>query len=165
MAEPTTHLMTEDPVAGLIDIPLPQPVSLWPQTWEARLAIAVATAGLVAGICLLLRSWHANRYRRAALVELDVIARRSATTPGEAVEALALLVRRTALGVFPRSTIAPLAGDAWLRFLDASYGDTGFASGPGCVLGLPVYSQHRPPPAQLGALTDLVRRWIRTHHV
>ena len=165
MAEPTTHLATEDPVAGLIDIPLPQPVSLWPQTWELRLAIAVATAGLVAGIWLLLRRWHANRYRRAALVELDAIAQRSAITPGEAVEALALLVRRTALGVFPRATIAPLEGDAWLRFLDTSYGGTGFASGPGRVLGSTVYSQHRPPPAQLGALTDLIRRWIRTHHV
>jgi Ca-activated chloride channel family protein len=30
-----------DPVAGLIDIPLPQPVSLLPQTWPSRIAIAL----------------------------------------------------------------------------------------------------------------------------
>ena len=33
-----------DPVAGLIDIPMPREVSLLPQTWEARLAIAQTSA-------------------------------------------------------------------------------------------------------------------------
>src|ERR1700739_3258749 len=64
-----------DPVAGLIDIPLPREVGLWPQTWEAR----IATMGLLAAAIVLLGQFvhrrHANRYRREALAELKRIER------------------------------------------------------------------------------------------
>jgi Domain of unknown function (DUF4381) len=51
-------------------------------------------------------------------------------------DALALLVRRTALAIFPRETIAPLSGAAWLDFLDRSYEGHEFSQGAGRTLGL-----------------------------
>src|SRR5262245_21209616 len=64
-----------DPLAGLIDIPLPPPVSLLPQTWPERIAIVLEVAGLIAGVWWFVRWWRANRYRRAALAELAGIER------------------------------------------------------------------------------------------
>src|SRR5262249_35507395 len=59
-----------DPLAGLIDIPLPPPVSLLPQTWPSRIAIVLAVAGLIAGVWWVVRWGRAHRYRRAALARL-----------------------------------------------------------------------------------------------
>src|SRR5215510_8337859 len=89
-----------DPLAGLIDIPLPPAVSLLPQTWPSRIAIVLAVAALIAGTWWLAHRWHANRYRRAALAELDDIV--GAPVQSQTTSALALLVRRTALAAFPR---------------------------------------------------------------
>ncbi|HKA81136.1 MAG TPA: DUF4381 domain-containing protein [Xanthobacteraceae bacterium] len=79
-----------DPLAGLIDIPLPPPVSLLPQTWPSRIAIVLVVAGLIAGLWWFVRWWRANRYRRAALAELAAIERMysspSAVIPGEPLE-------------------------------------------------------------------------------
>ena len=72
-----TQPVPVDPVAGLIDIPLPPPVSLWPQTWTSRIAIVVAVGGLVAAAWWYVHRRRANRYRRAALGELDRIAQSS----------------------------------------------------------------------------------------
>jgi hypothetical protein len=114
----------------------------------------------------LIRQWHANRYRREALVALDRITHGAPTQcDARLATELALLVRRTALAAFPRERIAALAGPAWLAFLDRSYGGGGFSCGPGRVLDAAPY-QPTPPNAQdSSALTDLVRRWIKTHHV
>ncbi|HSR75439.1 MAG TPA: DUF4381 domain-containing protein [Xanthobacteraceae bacterium] len=151
--------LPKDPVADLIDIPLPAQIGLWPETWTSRIAIALVVLGLIAAVWWLARWWHANGYRRAALAELDQIARAPQPTAG----GLELLVRRTALAAFPRDVIAPLTGQAWLRFLDRSYGGDEFSKGAGRALATAPYA-----PAQtienIGPLADLVRRWIRTHH-
>src|SRR5262245_20715571 len=111
-----------DPLDGLIDIPLPPEVSLWPQTWTLRVAIIVLLAAAIAGIWRFVRYWRAVRHRREALAELDGISRRldaSGTRGGQPAE-LSMLVRRTALAAFPREAVAPLTGPAWLTFLDRS---------------------------------------------
>ena len=60
-----------DPLAGLIDIPLPQEVSLWPQTWPLRIAIVLIAVLAVLAIWRFVHRYRANRYRREALSELD----------------------------------------------------------------------------------------------
>ena len=118
-----TSTIPNDPVAGLIDIPLPQAISLWPATSTSRIAIVLLIVGLIATIIWFMRRWHANRYRRAALAELDGIVRSPMVDrdPVLAIDNLALLVRRTALVAYPRERIAPLNGVPWLDFLDRSY--------------------------------------------
>jgi Domain of unknown function (DUF4381) len=162
MADSATPLPA-DPVAGLIDIPLPAPVSLWPQTWPARIAIVLLVVGLIAAAWYLVRAWHTNRYRRAALAELDRITRSPATNDEAAT--LALLVRRTALAAFPREQVAALAGSAWLAFLDRSYGGDEFSRGVGRALDAAPYQRPRAGTSDPRALIDLVRRWIKGHHV
>jgi Ca-activated chloride channel family protein len=155
-----------DPVAGLIDIPLPQPVSLLPQTWPSRVAIALLLAAAIAAVWRILHQRHVNRYRREALAELGRIEQSfdADKAPAELVTRLAVLVRRTALAAFPRETIAPLAGSAWLSFLDSTYDVSEFSESPGRLLASAPYQRIAPDGAEVRSLAAVVRRWIRGHH-
>jgi hypothetical protein len=147
-----------DPVAGLVDIPLPQAVSLWPQTWTARLVIAAALAAIIVSVWTLARRRYQNRYRREALAEIDRIAADETPDVGQ----LAMLVRRTALAAFPREQVAALDGPDWLAFLDRSCGGSEFSQGKGRILAAAPY---QPAAAvDLPELIGLVRRWIKVHH-
>ena len=156
----TSTVLPKDPVAGLIDIPLPSPVSLWPQTWTSVLVATLLAAGLIAAICWLAWRHYTDRYRREALADLDRIMQASAPNAG----ALELLVRRTALVAFPRDEIAPLTGAAWLTFLDKPMAVTNSRRAPAGARSLAPYALRRSRHAELRPLADLVRRWIRTHH-
>jgi len=154
-----------DPLAGLIDIPLPQEASLWPQTWPLRIAIVLISVLTVLAIWKFVHRYRANRYRREALSELDRMRQATDTAPDRLAAQLSLLVRRTALGTFPRETVAPLTGTAWLSFLDRSYGGDEFSKGAGRWLVSAPYQRTAPGRDELNALRSLVRRWIRVHHV
>ncbi|OPH82970.1 hypothetical protein B2M20_10685 [Nitrobacter vulgaris] len=151
-----------DPVAGLIDIPLPPAISLWPQTWPLRIALAVATAGLLFGLWRLTYWWYRNRYRRAALTELAAIQRTwNPENPAGTSIALASLIRRTALAAFPRGQVASLAGQAWLAFLDRTANTRDFSEGVGRVLAREAYQPIADDPR---ALFGIIRHWIKAHH-
>ena len=160
-----TQTKQADPLAGLIDIPLPQEVTLWPQTWPLRIAIALVTVLTVLAIWKFAHRYRANRYRREALSELDRMRQTPDAAPDRLAEQLSVLVRRTALGAFPRETIAPLTGAAWLAFLDRSYGGDEFSKGAGRWLVSAPYQRTAPGRDELNALRGLVDRWIRVHHV
>ena len=155
-----------DPVAGLIDIPLPQPVSLLPQTWPSRIAIALLLAAAIAAVWRIAHQRHVNRYRREALAELGRIEQAvdADKAPAELVTRLAVLVRRTALAAFPRERIAPLAGPAWLSFLDSTYDGSEFSEGPGRLLASAPYQRIAPDGGEVRSLAAVVRRWIGEHH-
>jgi hypothetical protein len=159
-----TQAANADPVAGLIDIPLPREVNLWPQTWESRIAVVVLLIVVVAAAWRLVHFWRVNRYRREALAELNSIGHASPSIPRELLPRITLLVRRTALAAFPRERIASLAGPAWLSFLDRSYGGHEFSQGVGRLLVSASYQQILPDEAELQSLSGLVRRWIKVHH-
>ena len=151
-----------DPVAGLIDIPLPPSISLWPETWTARMTVAVAVVVLVVSVAWMLHQRWLSRYRREALAELDRIVRAPIETD-QLARKLAVLVRRTALAAFPRQQVAQLTGPAWLDFLDRSYGGTEFSQGVGRSLEVAAY---QPPGLRYDQLPliELIRRWIKVHH-
>ena len=153
-----------DPVAGLIDFPLPREVSLWPQTWEARFAIVLLVAAIGVAIWRYAHLRRVNRYRREALAELGRIEHAGNAGPSESLSRLTVLVRRTALAAFPRGQVASLAGPAWLSFLDRSYGGDEFSRGVGRLLVSGPYQQMPPERAELQSLVLLIRRWIRGHH-
>jgi GAF domain-containing protein len=159
--------IADDPVAGLIDIPTPREVSLWPQTWTARIAIILLLAALIAAAWHFIRHYRANRYRREALAELTRIARgpAAATSSKELATQLSLLLKRTALAAFPREQVASLSGAAWLGFLDRTSDATEFSRGVGQWLARASYSPEEPGADQLAALVELTRRWIGRHHV
>ena len=161
-----TSTIPNDPVAGLIDIPLPQAISLWPATSTSRIAIVLLIVGLIATIIWFMRRWHANRYRRAALTELEGIVHSPVVEkdPVLTIDNLALLVRRTALVAFHRERIAPLNGAPWLDFLDRSYAGHEFSRGAGRALRLVPYAPRSVATGDVAPLADLVRHWIGTHH-
>jgi hypothetical protein len=148
---------------------LPPPVSWVPQApgWYVVLGLALFAAGLWTFATL--QRHKRQRYRRSALDELAVI-ERSLLLPGgraEALTAVAVLLKRTALAAFPRAEVASLAGDAWLSFLDRTMGAQGFTEGDGRLLAELAYA----PGARLSQLPDdsvagllrLARRWISSH--
>jgi hypothetical protein len=92
----------------LHDLAVPPPVPWWPPApgWYVVLAI-VALAAIVWVVRRWFR-WRANAYRRAALRELQ-----SAHT----VPAISEVLRRTALSIAPRSTVAELTGAKWPHWL------------------------------------------------
>lgn len=143
---------------GLVDlldllepVPEPPPISLMPQTmgwvWLGLGLLALAT--------LALRRWQAHRqaqaYRKAGLQALAA----AGDNPAE----IAVILRRTALGGFPRTAVASLHGPAWLAFLDRTCPDAGFQTGPGATLARAPYTDVPADPA----LAALARHWI-THH-
>ena len=98
----------------------PAPPNIWPPApgWWL-LAVLTLTA-----IALLIRWWRdpQRRARRTALKELQRI--RTSDGDGAAVaRAIQNLLRRYALTVFGRQTIARLTGEAWLQFVAAEGGE------------------------------------------
>jgi hypothetical protein len=151
-----------DPLAGLVDIPLPAEVTLWPQTWPSRILLTVVVIGLICAALWAVRRWRNNRYRREALSELKRIeAGAAASTPAELSAALASLVRRTAVAAFPREQVASLTGAAWLSFLDRTDGRRAFSEGPGRALEISAYRQ--APAVDSSGLINAVRSWIKLH--
>ncbi len=131
----------------------PAPVSMVPATagWTV-LAVLLGLAVLWL-VWWGARRWRANAYRRAALAEL--------ATAGDDPGTVAAILRRTALAAWPRTRVASLHGDEWLRFLDTTARGEGFVDGPGAVLARAPYRTAGPAPG-LGALAA---RWVRRHRV
>jgi len=93
------------------DIVLPSPVDWWPLApgwWVAFAVLGLLLLSLLLSVWL---HWRRNAYRREALRELEQ-ARDIAT--------VAILLKRTALAIYPRDTIASLNGERWLEWLDHS---------------------------------------------
>ena len=159
--------ITNDPVAGLIDIPLPHEISLWPETWASRIAVVLVLVAAVVAIWRFISHRRANRYRREALAELKGFTRALAVdmSPNELAIQLSLLVRRTALAAFPREQVAPLTGSSWLAFLDRTCDETEFSRGAGRWLAWAPYAPAEPRDSQCSPPIELIRRWIRGHHV
>jgi hypothetical protein len=151
----------------LQEIPLPPPVAYTPQTigW---LVVAVMLVAIAAYVCWRAYKRHAsNRYRRAALAELNAIEQRAANPKQRAIALAGVpaLVKRTALACEPRAQVASLTDAQWLAFLDKTLAPGSFTSGVGAMLpGLAYDDQSHIPDDQVGRLMRLLRRWIEQHH-
>lgn len=139
----------------LHDVVPPDPVSLLPSapgwwvllTW---LLAAVALRGLEAQ-----RRRVRDAYRRAALAELDRIEGRDEGL----AEAIAVLLKRTALAAYPREAVATLHGDAWAAFLIRSAGDDPVVADAASSLARAAYVGDQDGRRLLGP----ARRWIELH--
>jgi hypothetical protein len=102
---------------GIVEIRLPEPVSLAPQTagwWFLLLAV---------GVLVLRRGWTRyqrwlrDRYRREALAVLDGLRERFLAGDISAVRELAPTLRATACSAAGRDRVVGLQGDAWAQLL------------------------------------------------
>jgi hypothetical protein len=122
--------------------------------------------GWLAGLILLLawhwrRRWLRNRYRREAEAELDAIALTVDTEPRLAAEAIAELLKRTALSAFPRERVAALTGPEWAEFLVQTAGNDPAVADGAERLSEAAYRAN----ADGHPLIAAARCWIRVHRV
>lgn len=156
-------------VDQLLQLPLPAPVSYWPQTWGW---LAVLGAALVLGAWtawLSVRRYRRNRYRREALRILESLRLASESDP-RAAQALPGLLKRVGLSSAApadRARVGSLAGDAWIAFLRG--GADVFPADAGPLLRTLAYGPPGAlrdiPPASLRQLFAASRQWMERHHV
>jgi hypothetical protein len=137
-----------DLINRLVEPPMPEPISLVPQTAGWYVLGALLLSGLAYGLWRLWLYWRANAYRRAARVALD----RAGDDPAE----IAAILRRAALAAYPRRRVAGLAGADWVAFLH----DTGgFPMDAGRALIRAPYA----PGTDATALRQGAAQWLRSH--
>ncbi len=151
----------------LRELPLPAPVSYWPQTWGwlvVALLMALATGWLAVRSW---RRWRQNRYRREALSELHQLEADMGVNP-LAARALPALLKRTALAARGSGgQVAALSGEAWVAWL-ASNGATLPGNGAQLLETLayaPNASVNALDPSDMRQLLAASRHWIERHHV
>ena len=154
---------------ALHEVVTPPPIRWVPQTMGWYALGALIGAGLAWGATRAYRRWRANRYRRAALLELDRI-RRLASRPSSrnaALRELPVLVKRTVLSSAERAGVGSLAGEEWLAYLDRTRDGDRFTRGAGRrLLDLAYGSEARLAALgedEIAGLFDLLRQWISRH--
>ena len=127
---------SEDPLAQLRDLHLPQAVADWPPALGWWLLAGLVLFGLVSSMRALHRRYKSNAYRRFAQRELKSIVAEHAETQDarRALSRLQFLMKRVAMTAFNRAEVAALSGVAWTQFLDATSTTSQFSLGPGELL-------------------------------
>ena len=151
----------------LRDIAMPEPVSFWPPAMGFWI---IAGLGAVVLIHIILRKYktrHASAYRRAGLLLLKEVGENFSDETAETIAGnISLILKRVALVAFPREQVASLTGDAWLSFLNESYGGKEFFDHPGVLLK---DAASRPSGENIINRNDseklllLAREWVMQH--
>ncbi len=122
----------------LRDIHLPEPVGWWPPApgwwWVAALGIV-----LVLAVWLAMALRKRGQLRRHALMAFEEITRdyQQRGNTQALCQSLSVLLRRISLSLYPRTQVASLSGEDWLRFLQQKLPEKSprsFIDGPGRVL-------------------------------
>jgi hypothetical protein len=154
--------MTLEPaLLPLRDLQLPPAPASWPPPAVIWLAVAALAIVLV-----LAWGWFrrpAGRATRAALAELDTVVALQREAPADPrwLAELSILLRREALGRYPRETVAGLQGEAWLEFLVCHGAHEALRGEPGrWLLHGPYQRQAAVPPEHVEVLLEAARHWL-----
>ena len=156
------ELFGSDRMWGLKELPLPEPVSWWPQTigWY-----------LLAVLILLWLSWwcfrsykryQANQYRRDGLINLERM-----RIDGHLLVKLPQLLRYSALQSAPRQNVASLSGAQWIDWLNESANDELFTISDDQLMQQLAYQpeyQQQISQARIDRLIDASQKWMKSHH-
>jgi hypothetical protein len=168
-------MKSPDPASlqNLNDIVLPATVGWWPLAtgWYflfGLLLIAFAWFGYRS-----LHRWMNNRYRRAALRELQLLAdrihaseERDAEKRDARLRQIPILLKRTALSAYPRSQVASLTGKDWFHFLNSTVKNPLFTKSTASTLNEISYSCGELNAVDSHATTALLnasRQWLKHH--
>lgn len=148
----------------LRDIHLPEPISIWPPAFGWWLLALLSILSIVASIYLI-KYLIRKTAVKLAKKQLQQIQQNQQLSDLEKLGQLSMLIRRTAISIYPRTEVAKLTGNAWLAFLDDSIQDTSnnknqFQQGSGRVLSYGPYQQ--TPVIDLDALFTLCQHWLKT---
>ena len=104
-----------NPLDQLRDIHLPNAIDWWPLAYGWWLLIALACLSLCAAVVFYLRYRRANRYRQAAITEINTLFQQE-TDPATLLAQTSALLKRAAMQKFGRQC-NQLHGQQWLDFL------------------------------------------------
>lgn len=164
--------MQSDPTSldRLHDIVPPPAVPWWPPAPAWYWVLGLLCVAIVIWLLRAFMHWQRNRYRREALAEFarHQAALRDASQRGDALTALAELLKRTAITAFPREDVASLTGTAWDGFLDRTVRVKAFAQGNGSLLETTAYDPRSVSSVdehKAHELAHQVRDWLAHHRV
>ena len=163
-------MKSPDPASlqNLKDIVLPAQVSWWPLAagWYFLFAI-----GLIIFTWFgyrLLKRWSSNRYRRAALDEFHLLEKemQNDARRADSLRQVPVLLKRTALSVYPRKQVAALTGKNWHRFLNSKINKRLFTGTVAETLDQVSYSAdgfNQVTPQASTALFKATHHWLKHH--
>ena len=146
-------------IEGIAEVLPPAPVSWLPVTtgWQVLALLALGLAGWFAYRRLV--RWRRNRYRREALRELAELQQ---LAPAQRLDAIAVVLKATALRAWPRQEVAALSGTAWTGWLASAGAELSDASRE--LLAGGQYRVSAPiDEAAVERLQSEVAGWIRSH--
>ena len=159
-----TNANAPDPLAELQDIHLPAEIGLWPPAWGWWLLLVVIIVCVASLIFFIKRNKSRNAYRALAIAELNNSFKQySDEQNSEYLQALSVILRRTALSGFGNQFNASLKGHDFLQWLDEQCAKTHlqFSQGVGTALLIGPYQKN--PEFDLLALHQLSLLWIKEH--
>ena len=163
-------MKSSDPASlqNLNDIVLPAAISWWPLATGWYVLIGFLLIALAWFSYRSLRRWINNGYRRAALYELQLLEDR-VHKPGQrdaSLRQIPVLLKRTALSVYPRSQVASLSGKDWFHFLNSTVKNPSFNENTTNTLNVVSYSTGELSKVDSKATTNLInasRSWLKHH--
>lgn len=147
----------------LRDIHLPPEISWWPLAWGWWLVLLLVLCGLVALVWWWLKRPVTNQRvnisaQASALQELERIEQQYSNDPMGLVRELSVLLRRIAISLYGRRSVAGLTGVTWLQFLDKQSGSPVFSQRfQQALTELPYRAQGS---VDVSALVQEVRQWL-----
>ena len=164
------QMMSADPASlqNLNDIVLPAAVGWWPFAAGWYLLLGLLLVALAWSGYRSLQRWMNNRYRRAALRELQLQADRINNTDERdaGLRQIPILLKRAALSVYPRSQVASLTGKDWFHFLNSTVKNPPFTEATANTLDKISYSSGKLTAVDTQATTALLnasRQWLKHH--
>lgn len=153
---------------NLNDIVLPETVGWWPLASGWYFLIGILLVILAWLTYTSVRRWINNRYRRAALQQLQLLADDIQNTHKRVtgLRQIPVLLKRTALSVYPRGDLASLTGKDWHDFLNSKVSKPSFPEATACLLDEVSYSTGDLSKVDTQAAKDLLKashHWLKHH--
>jgi hypothetical protein len=161
---PPTNPSGPDPLAALQDIHLPSEIGLWPPAWGWWVLLLVISVCVASLVFFIKRNKSRNAYRALAIAELNTSFKQySDGQNSEYLQALSIILRRTALSGFGNQFNASLKGHDFLQWLDEQCTKTNhqFSQGVGTALLIGPYQKNSE--FDRIALHQLSLLWIKEH--
>jgi hypothetical protein len=154
---------SENPLANLKDIHLPDAVSAWPPApgWWILAFLILSLLGW--SIWIVWKKYQQKHLFRVSITTLEAIENdyKKHQDPQLLIRQYSLLLRRISLALFPRSEVASLTGQAWLEFLDERAQTSLFKSEAGKLLLNAPYQRPERAIKHLEQLNDSMKNWIQ----
>ncbi len=152
----------------LQELPDPALPAYWPQTWGWGVLFALLIVLIAWRLFVSYRRWHANAYRRQALIELEQLLNQWQQSPQNLAPLRDLpgLLKRAALARLGPDApgLTRMSGKAWQHLLQQMSPATLPVTFAADLAALAYADDLSLRQQDLAQLTAHCRRWLETHH-